>query len=61
MLYYFMKIDSCRKCGEELEIQKKCSSCNEPITFQCVQCDLLTDTRFHFQCDVPLLKVQIGR
>ena len=56
-----MKIDSCRKCGQELEIQKKCSSCNEPITFQCVYCNYLTDEQLHFQCSVPLLKVQIGR
>ena len=56
-----MKMDSCRNCGEKLEIEKKCSTCNEPITFQCVQCNFLTVEQLHFQCSVPLLKVQIGR
>jgi len=57
MLYCLMRINSCRKCGQELHIQKKCSSCNEPITLQCVRCNFLTDEQVHFHYSVPLLKV----
>lgn len=50
-----MRIESCRKCGKKLGIQKKCELCNEPITFQCVTCNYLTDDQLHFQCSTPLL------
>ena len=56
-----MRIDSCRKCGEKLEVQKKCTVCDEPILFQCVTCNYSTDNQWHSQCSVPLLEVQSGR
>lgn len=56
-----MRIDSCRKCGEKLEIQKQCSMCNEAILFWCLKCNYSTERQFHSQCSVPLLKVNSGR
>lgn len=42
-----MRIDSCRKCGTELEMYKICSVCDQPIQFHCRKCDLETDEQIH--------------
>jgi len=56
-----MRIDSCRKCGDELKTQKKCFSCNEPIKFQCIRCHYSPDEQLHYHCNVPQLMVPIGK
>jgi len=56
-----MRIDLCRKCGDELQIQKKCFSCNEPIKFQCIKCHYSPDEQFHFHYNASQLIVQIRK
>ncbi len=45
-----MKIDSCRKCGQELKVSRSCTVCNEPIEFQCNDCKIVTEEQFHQTC-----------
>ncbi len=45
-----MKIDSCRKCGTELEVEKKCKVCNDEIQFFCHKCGNVTDEQIHSVC-----------
>ena len=45
-----MRIDSCRKCGNTLEIKQKCSICVEPIKFTCKNCRFETDEQIHSIC-----------
>ena len=45
-----MRIDSCRKCGIELEINKKCYVCNKPNQFFCHSCSNVTEEQIHLQC-----------
>ncbi|MDX1441473.1 MAG: hypothetical protein R3237_03350 [Nitrosopumilaceae archaeon] len=45
-----MREESCRRCGNELEIKQKCHRCNDGISFQCTNCNFETDKKFHFTC-----------
>jgi|GEM_PF-889555 len=56
-----MRIDLCRKCGDELQIQKKCFSCNEPIKFQCIKCHYSPDEQFHFHYNTSQLIAPIRK
>jgi predicted amidophosphoribosyltransferase len=45
-----MKLDSCRQCGKEMEINKKCNICSEANQFFCHGCGYVSDEQIHFQC-----------
>jgi len=45
-----MRIDSCRKCGETLEVNKKCSVCKKENEFFCHKCGFITVEQIHSQC-----------
>ena len=56
-----MRIDSCRKCGTELQINKKCDVCKNVNQFYCDNCEHITDEQIHARCylerlDYNLLK-----
>ena len=45
-----MRIDSCRKCGETLEVNKKCNICKKENEFFCHKCGFITNEQIHAQC-----------
>ena len=45
-----MRIESCRKCGTELEVNTKCNVCKEAIQFFCHNCSHVTDKQIHSMC-----------
>jgi len=45
-----MKQESCRRCGKELEVNKKCDICSEVNQFYCHGCGHASDEQVHFQC-----------
>ncbi|WP_428326985.1 hypothetical protein [Nitrosopumilus sp.] len=45
-----MKDTSCRKCGEQLQVYKKCSVCFKPNQFTCGKLGHTTDEEIHLQC-----------
>lgn len=45
-----MKQDSCRRCGNELEVNKKCDVCNKENQFYCHECGYVSEEQIHFQC-----------
>ena len=45
-----MKHDSCRRCGEELEVNKECKICSQANQFFCHKCGYVTEEQIHFQC-----------
>lgn len=45
-----MKSSSCRICGEELEVNKKCNICNQSNQFFCHSCGYVTEEQIHNQC-----------
>lgn len=45
-----MRIDSCRKCGKTLEVNKKCTICNKANEFFCHNCGCVTIEQIHSQC-----------
>lgn len=49
-MYYDMRIDSCRKCGVTLEVEKSCNICNEASQFLCHKCGNVTEEQIHSQC-----------
>ncbi|WKT57387.1 hypothetical protein QVH35_08270 [Candidatus Nitrosotenuis chungbukensis] len=53
-----MRIDSCRNCGNALEVKKYCQVCTQPIQFLCSQCAHYADDPIHSVCD---LKLHIGK
>lgn len=57
-----MKQESCRRCGNELEVNKKCDVCNEVNQFFCHECGFVSETQIHFECimnsDLQSLQVQ---
>lgn len=42
-----MRIDSCRKCGEELQVMQLCNNCNQPLHFECSNCIVFVDDPIH--------------
>ena len=50
-----MRFDSCRKCGTELEIEKKCGVCKEANQFFCHGCSHVTDEQIHAACRIASL------
>lgn len=47
-----MRFESCRRCGKELEVDRRCNICNLPITFSCHACGNITEKQFHPQCTI---------
>ena len=47
-----MRIDSCRKRGTELEVNKKCEICRNTLQFFCHKCGNITDEQIHSVCYV---------
>lgn len=45
-----MRIESCRKCGEILEVNKKCNICKKENEFFCHKCGFITVEQIHSQC-----------
>ena len=45
-----MSSDSCRKCGNKLEVNQKCNVCHNAIEFYCHECGNITEKRIHSQC-----------
>ena len=50
-----MRFDSCRKCGTELEVNKKCNACREANQFFCHNCSHVTDEQIHAVCRIASL------
>ncbi len=42
-----MRIDSCRKCGQELQITQQCGNCDQPLHFECKNCNAFVDEPIH--------------
>jgi len=42
-----MRIDSCRKCGEQLQVINICKHCNQPLHFECNNCNSFVDDPIH--------------
>ena len=47
---YFMRTDSCRKCGYELKIDTKCNVCRKVNRFLCDACGHQTEKEIHANC-----------
>lgn len=41
---------SCRKCGNEMEINQRCEVCQDTIEFYCHGCGNITEKQIHSQC-----------
>jgi len=42
-----MRIDSCRNCGQELQVMQVCSNCDQPLHFECKNCNVFVDDPIH--------------
>lgn len=45
-----MRINSCRKCGVNLESKQKCSVCQKPLKFACKNCSFESEEQIHATC-----------
>jgi len=45
-----MKDELCRRCGNELEVNKKCNVCYKPNQLYCHECGYVSEEQVHFQC-----------
>ena len=45
-----MKDESCRRCGNDLEVNTKCDICSKPNQFYCHECGYVSDEQIHFEC-----------
>ena len=45
-----MRLESCRKCGAELEAIQNCSVCKKSIKFECKNCKTELDEQIHSIC-----------
>ncbi len=42
-----IRIDSCRKCGKELQVMYICNNCDQPLHFECNNCISFVDDLIH--------------
>ena len=56
-----MRLDSCRRCGTELEINKRCNACSKPNQFFCHRCGHVTNEQIHFTCNLKSLDYKMLR
>ena len=56
-----MRFDSCRKCGKELEVSKRCDVCKKENQFFCHSCGYLTIEQIHADCLVVKLQQSIPK
>ncbi len=54
-----MRLESCRKCGNDLEIKQNCFVCTVPIQFHCVKCGADTDEQIHYDCFMKSFNQQL--
>jgi len=47
-----VRIDSCRKCGQELQVITLCSSCDQPLHFECNNCRHFVDDLIHLHGNI---------
>ena len=47
MLLSSIRIDACRKCGEELQVMRLCNNCDQPLHFECNNCNAFVDDPIH--------------
>ena len=45
-----MRTDSCRKCGNELQVETKCNVCSKVNGFLCSSCGFQTEKQIHANC-----------
>ncbi len=45
-----MKDNSCRSCGDTLEVKKICTVCSQANQFFCHNCGYVSEEQIHFQC-----------
>ena len=46
-----MRIDSCRICGNELQVIHVCADCNEPKGLECKHCRKSVDDHIHLHIE----------
>ena len=46
----FNKTDSCRNCGEALDVLSTCMICDQPFQFKCSNCFHFVDDPIHTDC-----------
>ncbi len=46
----FNRIDSCRNCGEVLNVFATCMICDQPSQFKCSNCYHFVDDPIHTNC-----------
>ncbi len=44
---FSMRVDLCRKCGQELQVTHLCSYCDQPLHFECSNCICFVDDPIH--------------
>lgn len=54
-----MKINSCRKCGYDMEVYQNCHVCKKPIEFACNRCNINTDKEIHSDCMIKKATVTV--
>jgi predicted amidophosphoribosyltransferase len=53
-----MRIDSCRKCGNKLQVMKLCSNCDQPLHFECNDCNVFVDDPIHYHENLLMESIQ---
>lgn len=56
-----MRLESCRKCGNELKLKRSCFICTRPVQFQCLRCRTDTDEQIHTNCFMKSFNHQLLR
>ncbi len=56
-----MRLDSCRKCGTELGVEKKCDICRDESQFFCRTCSAVTDEQIHTICRIVSLDQNLSQ
>ncbi len=61
MLLSLIRIDSCRKCGKELQVTQLCSNCDQPLHFEYNNCNTFVDNPIHQHESITSQSLLLGK
>ena len=50
--FVYMRTDSCRTCGEDMQEFQRCHTCNEVIRLICSMCNKTGEAQIHPNCEI---------
>lgn len=52
-----MRNESCRKCGDRMDVNQNCQVCTKTIDYVCHKCGITTQKQIHSECMIKNIPI----